>query len=353
MTLFESSYRWIRPALFALSPERAHDLSLQGFQRLHESLGFLLPKAMPLPYATPIQVAGLSFPNPVGLAAGLDKNAAHIDSLARFGFGFIEVGTVTPKAQPGNPQPRMFRLQEHRAIINRMGFNNLGLETFIQNVSRSVWVREKRGVLGLNIGKNASTPVDQAEDDYCIGLRGVYPWADYVTINISSPNTKGLRDLQNEAALNRLLSAIRREATGLQKQHRRRVPLFLKVAPDLDETSIEAIAQAVVAHEIEAVIATNTTLDRSHVVGHPHAQEAGGLSGAPVFERSNEALRLLRAHLPQAVALIGVGGILSASEGCRKVQLGASLVQVYSGLIYQGPQLVSDLVAALSDCQRA
>ncbi|MEY3572271.1 MAG: hypothetical protein RJA77_186 [Pseudomonadota bacterium] len=353
MSLFERSYRWIRPALFSLSPERAHDLSLEAFQRLHDSLGLLLPQAMPLPFATPIQVAGLSFPNPVGLAAGLDKNAAHIDALARFGFGFIEVGTVTPKPQPGNPQPRMFRLQEHQAIINRMGFNNLGLETFIQNVSRSAWVREKRGVLGLNIGKNASTPVDQAEQDYCACLRGVYPWADYVTINISSPNTKGLRDLQNEAALNRLLGAIRREATGLQKQHRRRVPLFLKVAPDLDETGMEAIAQAVVTHEIEAVIATNTTLDRSKILGHPHAEESGGLSGAPVFERSNEALRLLRAHLPREVALIGVGGILSASDGCKKMDLGASLVQVYTGLIYQGPQLVSDLVAALSDCQRA
>jgi dihydroorotate dehydrogenase len=353
MTFFSSSYRWMRPVLFSLPPERAHDLSLQAFQWMNDSAGFLLPAAEPLPFPAPVQVAGLSFPNPVGLAAGLDKNAAHIDALARFGFGFIEVGTVTPNAQPGNPQPRMFRLAEHQAIINRMGFNNLGLETFLKNVSTSSWVRDKRGVLGLNIGKNASTPVDRAEDDYLTGLRGVYPWADYITINISSPNTKGLRDLQGEAALHRLLGALRREATQLHERHQRRVPLFLKVAPDLDEAGIAAIAQAVTTHDIEAIIATNTTLDRSQVAGHVHAEEAGGLSGSPVLEKSNQVLKALREQLHPEVALIGVGGILSAQDGREKMRLGANLVQVYSGLIYRGPQLVSDLVAALSDCQRA
>lgn len=353
MSLLGSSFHWLRPALFSLDPERAHDLSLAGLQWAHERLGMLLPPSRPLPAARPIPVAGLQFPNPVGLAAGLDKNAAHIDALGRFGFGFIEVGTVTPKAQPGNPAPRMFRLQEHQAIINRMGFNNLGLETFLRNVERSDWVRERRGVLGLNIGKNASTPTDSAEDDYCLGLRGVYPWADYVTINISSPNTKGLRDLQNSAALNRLLAALRREATALHRQHQRRVPLFLKVAPDLNEGDVLAIAEAVITHEIEAVIATNTTLARESVQGHAHAGEAGGLSGAPVIAQSNRVLRQFRDALPDRIALIGVGGILSADDALAKQREGADLVQVYSGLIYRGPQLVSDLVAALSDCQRA
>jgi len=353
MNLLSGSYRWLRPALFALAPERAHNLSLSGLHLAHRALGALLPASRPLSFPTPVSIAGLRFPNPVGLAAGLDKNAAHIDALGRFGFGFIEVGTVTPKAQPGNPQPRMFRLAEHEAIINRLGFNNLGLQAFLTNVSRSLWVRERRGVLGLNIGKNAATPIDQADEDYSMGLRAVFPWADYITVNISSPNTKGLRDLQSEAALNRLLARLRQEASALQQQHRRRVPLFLKVAPDLDAAGLESVAQAVIRHEIEAVIATNTTLDRGAVQGHPHAGEPGGLSGAPVLARSNAALEQLRALLPPEVALIGVGGILGAQDGVQKCALGADLVQVYSGLIYRGPQLVSDLVAALSDCQRA
>ncbi|MEY2777217.1 MAG: hypothetical protein RLY30_1315 [Pseudomonadota bacterium] len=353
MSLFSSSYRWLRPALFALAPERAHDLSLAGLQWAHDRLGLALPASRPLSFPKPITVAGLRFPNPVGLAAGLDKNAAHIDALGRFGFGFIEVGTVTPKPQPGNPQPRMFRLPEHEAIINRLGFNNLGLEAFLGHVARSQWVRERRGILGLNIGKNAATAIDQADEDYSLGLQAVFPWADYITINISSPNTKGLRDLQNEAALNRLLSRLRSEASALQQRHQRRVPLFLKVAPDLDAAGLESVARAVTAHEIEAVIATNTTLDRELVRDHPHAGEPGGLSGAPVLARSNAALQQLRALLPREVALIGVGGILRAEDGLQKCALGADLVQVYSGLIYRGPQLVSDLVAALSDCQRA
>lgn len=353
MTWFARSYRWLRPALFALEPERAHALSLGGLEFAHQFLGALLPPSQPLPFAQPIELAGLRFPNPVGLAAGLDKNAAHLDALGRFGFGFMEVGTVTPRAQPGNPPPRMFRLAEHEAIINRLGFNNAGLESFLKHVSESKWVRDRRGILGLNIGKNATTPLEQADDDYSTGLRAVYPWADYITINISSPNTAGLRDLQNEAALNRLLARLRTEADSLRQHHRRRVPLFLKVAPDLDAAGLETVAQAVTRYELEAVIATNTTLDREPVRLHPHAQEAGGLSGAPVLGRSNAALAQLRALLPREVGLIGVGGILRASDGLQKRALGADLLQVYSGLIYRGPQLVSDLVAALSDCQRA
>jgi len=347
-------YSWARPFLFSMDAEVAHEHTLAMLAKTQNTpLQCLYAQKR---VGDPITLAGLTFPNRVGLAAGLDKNAQCIDAFNAMGFGFVEVGTVTPKGQPGNPKPRMFRLPKAQGLINRLGFNNEGLDVFLHNVQKAHF-REKahkhQMLLGLNIGKNASTPIENAADDYLICLEGVYPHADYITVNISWPNTKGLRDLQSEAALNRLLARLRQEASALQQQHRRRVPLFLKVAPDLDAAGLESVAQAVIRHEIEAVIATNTTLDRGAVQGHPHAGEPGGLSGAPVLARSNAALEQLRALLPPEVALIGVGGILGAQDGVQKCALGADLVQVYSGLIYRGPQLVSDLVAALSDCQRA
>jgi dihydroorotate dehydrogenase len=292
-------------------------------------------------------VAGLAFPNRVGLAAGLDKNAAHIDALGRFGFGFIEVGTVTPLAQPGNPRPRLFRIPSAQAIVNRFGFNNHGLRAFLENVQRSQWVRERRGILGLNIGKNAATPVESALDDYRIGLAAVFPYADYITINISSPNTKALRSLQAGEALRALLEPLREDQARLSEQHSKRVPLFLKIAPDLNNDEIDAIAETCNSIGIEGLIATNTTLDRTAVEGMPNATQTGGLSGAPLLEKSNAVLERFKQQLRPNTALIGVGGIASADDGLAKVAAGADLVQVYSGLIYRGPGLVADLAKAL------
>jgi dihydroorotate dehydrogenase len=284
---------------------------------------------------------GLKFPNPVGLAAGLDKDAAHIDGLARMGFGFIEVGTVTPRPQPGNPKPRLFRIPEKDAIINRFGFNNVGLDRFIDNLRAARW----KGILGINIGKNADTPVERAADDYAIGLERVYPDASYITINISSPNTKGLRGLQDKGALDALLERLARARERLAGLFGRRVPLVLKVAPDLDASQIESIAAAVLRHGLDGVIATNTSLSRDGVEGLPHANEAGGLSGAPILERSTTVLRELKKHLP-ATTLIGAGGILSGADAAAKFAAGAALVQLYSGLIYRGPELVGECVSA-------
>ena len=285
---------------------------------------------------------GLRFPNPVGLAAGLDKNAAHIDGLSTLGFGFIEVGTVTPLAQPGNPQPRLFRLPEREALINRFGFNNVGLDAFIANVQRSRW----KGILGINIGKNALTPPERAIEDYEICLRGVYAHASYVTLNISSPNTKGLRTLQQGDQLESLLvrmSALRGE---LAHTHGKRVPLVLKVAPDLSDPEIEAIADAVLRHGIDGLIATNTSTSREGVEGLRHAGEAGGLSGTPIRTRSTHVLAQFARLLGQRVALIGCGGILSAGDVREKIAAGASLVQLYTGLVYRGPGLVSECASA-------
>jgi len=313
----------------------------------HRLLGGLLPPSQPLP-GIAHTAAGLTFPNRVGLAAGLDKNADHLDALGRLGFGFLEVGTVTPRPQPGNPRPRMFRLPQAQALINRLGFNNLGLAVFLQNVQRSAWVRERRGILGLNIGKNADTPIDRAVDDYQTGLEAVYPWADYVTVNISSPNTKNLRDLQSEQALGGLLQTLKKTQARLQAAHQKQTPLFLKISPDLGAVGLEQLIGVVRNLRIDGVVATNTTLDRSLVQGQPHAQETGGLSGQPVHLRSLQTVRRLREALGPTTPIIGVGGIFSAADGLAMREAGADLVQVYTGLIYRGPALVYELAERLA-----
>lgn len=326
-----------------MDAEAAHELTLQGLEAARHLR--LLPASKPLP-GRAVKMAGLSFPNPIGLAAGLDKNAAHLDALGSFGFGFIEVGTVTPKPQPGNPKPRMFRITESNALINRLGFNNMGLDTFLGNVRRSRWAQEKMGVLGLNIGKNAATPIEEADDDYVDCLQGVYPWADYVTVNISSPNTKNLRSLQNDASLDRLLGRLKTSQEALCREHGRQVPMFLKIAPDLVDEQIQQIAATLLKHAFEGVIATNTTLSRNAVQGHPLASESGGLSGAPLLAPSNHVIRALRSALGPEFPIIGVGGVLSGDDAQSKLDAGANLVQVYSGLIYRGPALVEEAVAA-------
>jgi len=329
-----------------MDPEAAHEFTFRSLES-SRALG-LLPESRPLP-GREITICGLTFPNPIGLAAGLDKNAEHLDTLGSFGFGFIEVGTVTPRPQAGNPKPRMFRLPNHLALINRLGFNNQGLEAFITNVQRANWVREKRGVLGLNIGKNADTPMEKAIDDYITGLHGVYPWADYVTVNISSPNTKNLRDLQRDDALHALLTGLQECRQQLADRHHRWVPLFLKIAPDLSNNA--GITRDRMFAKMErdgwdAVIATNTTLSRSAVANDPRSQESGGLSGAPLLEQSNHVIRTLRAQLGPNIAIIGVGGVLNGLDARSKLQAGADLVQLYTGLIYRGPLLVEEAVRA-------
>jgi dihydroorotate dehydrogenase len=289
----------------------------------------------------PTTLMGLTLQNPVGLAAGMDKNGAHIDAMGNLGFGFIEVGTVTPRAQPGNPKPRMFRLPDSEALINRLGFNNHGLDTFLANVQRCTW-RERGGVIGLNIGKNADTPIEQAADDYLIGLSGVYPHADYITVNISSPNTKNLRALQGEHELDQLLSQLATRRQALAEQHQKRVPLAVKIAPDLTEEQIDIIAEVLPRHGIDGVIATNTTLSREAVQGQKYAEEAGGLSGAPLHARSLEVIGRLRAKLGADFAIIGVGGIMSGKHAAEKMAAGANAVQLYTGLIYRGPALVGE-----------
>jgi len=338
-------YALTRPFLFGLDAERAHDLTLDAIARLQ---GTPLQCLWWQPRIhDPVQLAGLNFPNRIGLAAGLDKNGRCIDGFGAMGFGFVEVGTVTPKAQPGNPRPRLFRLPQAHALINRLGFNNDGLAAFVEHVSHSRSFRAHAGVLGLNIGKNASTPIERAADDYLIGLEGVFPHADYVTINISSPNTKDLRSLQGDAALDALLSALVARRDALAREQRRQVPLMLKVAPDLDDAQLRLIAVTVKRHGIDGVIATNTTVARDAVQGSPHADEAGGLSGAPVFEPSNRAIRALRAELGRHVPIIGVGGVLSGADACAKLDAGADLVQIYTGLIYKGPTLVTECARAM------
>ncbi len=343
-------YSLARPFLFRLDPESAHELTMRSLARLQ---GTPLERAYGNSMIDdPIELAGLTFPNRVGLAAGLDKNARCIDALGAMGFGFIEVGTVTPKAQPGNPKPRLFRLPQAQALINRLGFNNDGLDAFIANVKRSSF-RGKGRILGLNIGKNAATPIADATSDYLIGLEGVYPHADYVTINISSPNTSDLRSLQGDQALDGLLGAIARRRADLARRHGRSVPIFLKIAPDLDRTQIDAIAAALRRHGMDGVIATNTTVSREAVKGLPHADEAGGLSGAPVLEPSNRVIAQLRAALGTDFPIIGVGGIMSAADAISKIRAGADLVQLYTGLIYRGPALVSEAARAIKQLRGA
>ena len=342
-------YALTRPFLFGMDAEAAHELTMDMLARGQRT---------PLQWAwcnetvnDPVTLAGLQFPNRVGMAAGLDKNARCIDALGAMGFGFVEVGTVTPKAQPGNPKPRMFRLPEARALINRLGFNNEGLEAFLRNVQQAQFRKQTRQqrpmLLGLNIGKNATTPIENATSDYLICLEGVYPHADYVTVNISSPNTQNLRALQSDAALDALLGAIAERREALATQHQRRVPVFVKIAPDLDEAQVAVIAATLQRHGMDGVIATNTTISRTAVQGMRHAQETGGLSGAPVLEASNQVIRQLRAALGSGFPIIGVGGILSADDAVSKIRAGADVVQIYTGLIYEGPALVAKAAKAI------
>jgi len=334
-------YSLLRPALFSLEPEDAHGFTLAALDAA-QALGLL--KRLPRAEGRPVRVMDIDFPNAVGLAAGLDKDGAHIDALGALGFGFVEIGTVTPRPQPGNPRPRLFRLPEAEAIINRMGFNNRGVDNLVRNVETSGYT----GVLGVNIGKNKDTPNERAVDDYLACLDAVYAHAGYVTVNISSPNTQNLRELQKDEALDALLSAIKLRQSELAQRHGKYVPITLKIAPDLDDAQIAAIAALSMMHRIDAVIATNTTLARDAVAGLPHADEAGGLSGAPVREASTRVIRALAHHLKNEVPIIGVGGILSGEDAQAKIDAGASLVQLYSGLIYRGPGLVRECVARLA-----
>jgi dihydroorotate dehydrogenase len=350
-------YALTRPFLFSLDPEAAHELTLGAIARFqHSPLTCLYGEGR---VDDPISVAGLTFPNRVGLAAGLDKNARCIDGLAAMGFGFVEVGTVTPKAQPGNPKPRMFRLPEANALINRLGFNNEGLEVFLANVQQTRFRKARTKhpmLLGLNIGKNASTPIERATDDYLTCLDAVYPHADYVTVNISSPNTQNLRSLQSDQALDSLLGAVMERREQLAQRFERRTPVFLKIAPDLDNAQIEIIAKTLQRYGADStglpnntlgVIATNTTLSRDAVANLPHAAETGGLSGAPVLEASNQVIRQLRAGLGKGFPIIGVGGILSGEDAVGKIEAGADVVQIYTGLIYKGAALVKESALAI------
>jgi dihydroorotate dehydrogenase len=337
-------YALTRPLLFSLDPETAHNLTLPALKNA-AACGLTALVGKPAP--DPRTVMGITFPNPVGLAAGLDKDGAYIDGLAALGFGFIEVGTVTPRAQPGNPKPRIFRLPQANAVINRMGFNNGGVDAFVANVQASKFYRNKEGVLGLNIGKNADTPIERAADDYLHCLEKVYPYASYVTVNISSPNTKNLRQLQGGSELDALLAQLKDAQQRLADKHKRYVPIALKIAPDVDGDQVKSIAAALLQHKMDAVIATNTTITRDAVKGLPHAEETGGLSGAPVFEMSNTVIRALKAELGDALPIIGVGGILSGDNAQAKIDAGASLVQLYTGLIYRGSALVKECAAAL------
>jgi dihydroorotate dehydrogenase len=335
-------YPLARPFLFALDPETAHDVAFAGLD--HAATLGLAQLAFPRLAEAPVTVMGVRFPNRVGLAAGLDKDATHLRGLAALGFGFLEAGTVTPRPQPGNPRPRIFRLPSAQALINRLGFNNGGVENFVANVERSGY----KGVLGINIGKNFDTPNDRAADDYVACLRAVYPHAAYVTVNISSPNTKGLRDLQSEAALGALLAQLKHEQKVLAQRDGRHVPLAVKIAPDLADDAVRGVARMLVEHGIEGVIATNTTIARDAVAGLRHGDESGGLSGAPVRERSDAVIRVLASALDGALPIIGVGGILSGDHARAKIAAGAALVQLYTGLIYRGPALVAECVEAVA-----
>jgi dihydroorotate dehydrogenase len=334
-------YPLIRSALFALDPETAHHATLDALKTAH-CLG-TLPLLVKRPADDTRKVMGLDFPNPVGLAAGLDKNGAYIDALAALGFGFIEIGTITPRPQPGNPKPRMFRLPQAQGIINRMGFNNDGVDVLIENVKRAKFT----GILGINIGKNADTPIEKAADDYLLGLRKVYAYASYVAINISSPNTKNLRQLQGGDELDALLGQLKAEQEQLAQQHGKYVPLAVKIAPDLDTDQIKQIAALLIKHRIDGVIATNTTLSRDGVEHLPHGNESGGLSGAPVRDKSTAVIRQLATELNGALPIIGVGGIVKGADALEKMQAGAVLVQMYSGMVYRGWELVAECATSV------
>ncbi len=330
------SYRLLRPLLFALPPETAHHLSLAALDLLARLAG---PGSVP--EVDPVTVMGLRFPNRLGLAAGLDKNGDHIDALGRLGFGFIEVGTVTPRPQPGNRRPRLFRLPRAGALINRMGFNNRGVEHLVARIRQ----RRYAGVLGVNLGKNFDTPLTRALEDYRFGLRRVYPWADYVTVNLSSPNTPGLRDLQAGDQLGGLLGPLQETRRELAERTGRHVPLLVKVAPDLTDEAIAVMADTLAHHGVDGVIATNTTIDKSAVAGLRHGGETGGLSGRPLFVRSTEVLAAFRRRLPERVALVAAGGVFSRADFEAKRAAGADLVQVYTGLVYRGPALVREILS--------
>lgn len=335
-------YSTLRSLLFRLPAETAHDLTLDVLGTAGR-VG-LVERFNRLPPRLPVKVMGLDFPNPVGLAAGLDKNAQAVDGLAALGFGFIEVGTVTPKPQSGNPKPRMFRLPEQQAIINRMGFNNLGVDAMLAHLDKVKY----QGVLGINIGKNAVTPVEQAVDDYLYCLRKVYSRASYVTVNLSSPNTPGLRTLQYGEALQALLEQIKRTQLTLADEQGRYVPIAIKIAPDMTPEELALVANTLVEQGMDAVIATNTTLARDAVADLPHGNEAGGLSGGPLTQASTEVIRLLAQELNGRLPIIGVGGILCGADAAAKMAAGASLVQLYSGFIYRGPTLIREAVDAIA-----
>lgn len=330
-------YNLLRPLIFLLDAETAHETSLELLNNLH----YLVPGGQ---VQNPVKAMGLEFPNPVGLAAGMDKNAEYLPGLSRLGFGFIEVGTVTPRAQPGNPKPRLFRVREHDSIINRMGFNNHGVQQLLDNLQA---ITQRNYILGINIGKNLSTPVDNALDDYCLALQQVYVAADYVTINISSPNTPGLRGLQSEDALEALLRGIKEQHKALQDKHQVYTPLALKIAPDLDERAISPISDLLVSQEIDALIATNTTLDRSSIQGHPEAHQAGGLSGAALTDLSRQILYQFAQRLQGEIPIISAGGIGTPEEARLRLDLGASLLQIYSSLVYEGPSIIKKINTAL------
>jgi dihydroorotate dehydrogenase len=335
-------YRMLRNLMFRLDAEKSHHLGLTGLSLMEMSgVSSLLYRKVA---AKPVRVMGLEFPNAVGLAAGLDKNGDYIEAMSALGFGFVEVGTVTPRPQPGNPKPRLFRIPEAEGIINRMGFNNLGVDHLLEQVKAA----DCKSLIGINIGKNFDTPVEKAVDDYLIGLKKVYAHADYITINISSPNTPGLRNLQFGESLDELLSALKQAQAELAQTHGRYVPMAVKVAPDLSAEEVKQLAEAFAKHQIDAVIATNTTMSRDEVSGLKIADEAGGLSGAPVFEKSTEVVRLFRAALPQDLPIIAAGGIMSAEDALAKLDAGAALVQIYSGLIYRGPSLVREVIETIA-----
>lgn len=336
-----NTYALLKPLLFQLDAETAHDYTLKSLNFAEKS-GLL--KCYPAaPICQPRQVMGITFPNPVGLAAGLDKNGAVIDGMAALGFGFIEIGTVTPRPQPGNPKPRLFRVKPAQGIINRFGFNNLGVDNLIANVQAAKF----KGVLGINIGKNFDTPNEKAVDDYLLCMQKVYAYASYITVNISSPNTKNLRALQEKQALAQLLSTLKQKQLELAQLHGKYVPITLKIAPDLEVEQIHEIADLLIQYKIDGVIATNTTLARDKVNGMPNAHETGGLSGAPVRDKSTQVIKVLSQRLQGALPIIGVGGILNGADAVEKIAAGASLVQVYSGLIYRGPKLIHEACSAL------
>jgi dihydroorotate dehydrogenase len=335
-------YGLARPFLFGLDAEAAHGAALNALEVAYRTGAGALLSRRPTPL--PTRAFGLTFPNPVGLAAGLDKNGAHIDALMALGFGFIEIGTVTPRPQEGNPKPRMFRLPEQSAVINRLGFNNGGVDALVRNVERA---KRRHGLLGINIGKNKDTPNESAENDYLFCLERVYPIADYVTVNISSPNTAGLRELQEEQALRRLVGTLRDAQERLAAVHGRRVPMLVKIAPDLTDNDVEAAARVLGNLHVDGVIATNTTVSRVGIEGSPLAHEAGGLSGKPLLGQATAVLRMMRTRLPESIPMIGVGGILSGADAAAKMAAGATLVQCYTGLVYRGPALIKECVEAM------